>query len=46
MAGESISQEFSLKKYSWNKKLFCWRNKSKWIIDKKHEKVCTTLNYI
>ena len=46
MAGERISQEFSLKKYRWNKKLFYWGNKSKWIIDKKHKKVCTTLNYI
>ena len=30
MAEENVSQEFRLKKYRQNKKLFSWRNKAKW----------------
>ena len=30
MAEENASQEFRLKKYIRNKKLFSWRNKAKW----------------
>ena len=31
MDEENINQEFRLKKYRWNEKLFSWRNKAKWI---------------
>ena len=31
MPEENINQKFRLKKNRWNKKLFNWRNKLKWI---------------
>ena len=31
MSEENISQEFKTEKCRWSKKLFSWRNKSKWI---------------
>ena len=31
MPEENMNQEFILKKNGWNKKLFNWRKKSKWI---------------
>ena len=33
MPEENMNQQFRLKKKRWNKKLFNWRNKSKWIND-------------
>ena len=33
MSEENINQELGLKKNGWNKKLFNWRNKSKWIYE-------------
>ena len=46
MSEENLSREFRLKKYGWNMELFNWRNKSKWIKNKKHKKVYRVLNYI
>ena len=46
MVEENISQEFRLNKIRWNKKLFPWSNNAKWMMNKKHKKVCITLNYI
>ena len=42
---ENISQEFRLKLYTWNKKLFLEEIKQNGLISKKHKKNCATVNY-
>ena len=46
MAEENISQEFRLKNTDKTKNYFLEEIKQNKLISRKHEKVCTTLNYI
>ena len=46
MPEENINQGVRLKKNRWNKKLIKWRNKSNWIIELEHTKICRVLNLV
>ena len=46
MPEENLTQDFRLRQNRWNKKLFNWRSKSKWIMSVKHKNVCRVLSYI
>ena len=46
MPEENINQGVRLKKNRWNKKLINWRNKSNWIIELEHSKICRVLNLV
>ena len=46
MAEENVSQEFKIEKYRRNTKLVLEEIEQNELMDRKHKKVCTTLNYI